>query len=120
MYRGIVAGTVVATVKESHLEGVPLLVVRKIENGVEKGLIVAADHTRQAGYGDEVDYPDRPPKRPPGSSGRICCQPMPPLSDLSTPITKKSKEGGAAGALGTCGGERRLHRQGSVLDRLIS
>ena len=54
MYRGIVAGTVVATVKESHLEGVPLLVVRKIENGVEKGLIVAADHTRQAGYGDEV------------------------------------------------------------------
>ena len=38
MYRGIVAGTVVATVKESHLEGVPLLVVRKIENGVEKGL----------------------------------------------------------------------------------
>ena len=53
MYRGIVAGTVVATVKESHLEGVPLLVVRKIENGVEKGLIVAADHTRQAGYGDE-------------------------------------------------------------------
>ena len=50
MYRGIVAGTVVATVKESHLEGVPLLVVRKIENGVEKGLIVAADHTRQAGY----------------------------------------------------------------------
>ena len=54
MYRGIVAGTVVATVKESHLEGVPLLVVRKIENGVEKGLIVAADHTRQAGYGDEA------------------------------------------------------------------
>ena len=54
MYRGIVAGMVVATVKESHLEGVPLLVVRKIENGVEKGLIVAADHTRQAGYGDEV------------------------------------------------------------------
>ena len=29
MYRGIVAGTVVATVKDPHLEGVPLLVVRK-------------------------------------------------------------------------------------------
>ena len=54
MYQGIVAGTVVATVKESHLEGIPLLVVRKIENGKEKGLIVAVDHTRQAGYGDHV------------------------------------------------------------------
>ena len=54
MYRGIVVGTVVATVKEEHLEGIPLLVVRKVENGVEKGLVVAADHTRQAGYGDQV------------------------------------------------------------------
>lgn len=116
MYRGIVAGTVVATVKESHLEGVPLLVVRKIENGVEKGLIVAADHTRQAGYGDEVYLIGSK------EAARIFRQDLLPaeaaMSDLSTPITKKSKKGGAAGALGTCGGECRLHRQGSVLYRL--
>ena len=37
MYRGIVAGTVVATVKEPHLEGVPLLVVRKIETVWKRG-----------------------------------------------------------------------------------
>ena len=43
MYTGVVAGSVVATVKDSALEGVPLLVVRKIENGKEAGLIVAAD-----------------------------------------------------------------------------
>ena len=54
MYTGIVAGTVVATVKEDGLASVPLLVVRKIENGKEAGLIVAADHTRQAGLGDHV------------------------------------------------------------------
>lgn len=54
MYTGVVAGSVVATVKDESLEGVPLLVVRKIENGREAGLIVAADHTRQAGYGDYV------------------------------------------------------------------
>ncbi len=54
MYTGIVAGTVVATVKEGGLESVPLLVVRKIENGKEAGLIIAADHTRQAGLGDHV------------------------------------------------------------------
>ena len=54
MYTGVVAGSVVATVKDSALEGVPLLVVRKIENGKEAGLIVAADQTRQAGKGDFV------------------------------------------------------------------
>lgn len=54
MYAGVVAGSVVATVKDSALEGVPLLVVRKIENGKEAGLIVAADQTRQAGMGDYV------------------------------------------------------------------
>ena len=54
MYTGVVAGSVVATVKDSALEGVPLLVVRKIENGKEAGLIVAADQTRQAGKGDVV------------------------------------------------------------------
>ena len=54
MYTVVVAGSVVATVKDSALEGVPLLVVRKIENGKEAGLIVAADQTRQAGKGDFV------------------------------------------------------------------
>lgn len=54
MYAGVVAGSVVATVKDSALEGVPLLIVRKIENGKEAGLIVAADQTRQAGKGDFV------------------------------------------------------------------
>ena len=54
MYAGVVAGSVVATVKDPALEGVPLLVVRKIENGKETGLIVAADQTRQAGLGDYV------------------------------------------------------------------
>lgn len=54
MYTGVVAGSVVATVKDAGLEGVPLLVVRKIENGKDAGLIVAADHTRQAGLGDYV------------------------------------------------------------------
>ena len=54
MYTGKVAGTVTASVKDENLHGIPLLVVRKIENGKESELIVAADATRQAGYGDFV------------------------------------------------------------------
>ncbi len=54
MYAGVVAGSVVATVKDDALEGVPLLIVRKVENGRDAGLVVAADHTRQAGRGDHV------------------------------------------------------------------
>ncbi|MCL2563030.1 MAG: ethanolamine utilization protein EutN [Oscillospiraceae bacterium] len=54
MYTGKVEGTVVATVKSPGLEGIPLLVVRVIENGKEKGRIIAADSTRQAGTGDFV------------------------------------------------------------------
>ena len=54
MYAGIVTGTVVATVKEPGLQNIPLLVVRKIENGKEADLVVAADQTRQAGIGDHV------------------------------------------------------------------
>ena len=54
MYTGIVVGKVVATVKEENLANIPLLVVRKIENGKEKELIVAADSTRMAGTGDFV------------------------------------------------------------------
>ena len=48
------AGSVVTTVKDPALEGVPLLIVQKIENGKEAGLVVAADHTGQAGMGDYI------------------------------------------------------------------
>ena len=51
---GKVVGTVVCTVKTPSLEGVKLLVVRQIINGVEKGLLSACDGTRQAGIGDVV------------------------------------------------------------------
>ena len=54
MYTGIVTGTVVATVKEENLSGIPLLTVKLMENGKEAGTIVAADSTRQAGPGDYV------------------------------------------------------------------
>ncbi len=54
MYTGVVAGSVVATVKDPALEGVPLLVVRKIEDGKEGDLVIAADQTRQAGMGDYI------------------------------------------------------------------
>ena len=54
MYTGEVSGTVVSTVKAPGLEGVPLLVVRLIENGKKTKLIIAADSTRQAGIGDFV------------------------------------------------------------------
>ena len=54
MYTGEVVGSVVATVKDPHLEGIPLLIVRVIENGKPKNLIVATDSTRQAGKGDFV------------------------------------------------------------------
>ena len=54
MYTGKVVGTVVSTVKDSGLKGIPLLIVQKIENGKETGLIVAADATRMAGTDDLV------------------------------------------------------------------
>ena len=54
MYTGEVVGMVVSTVKEPGLENIPLLVVRKIDNGKKGGMIVAADATRQAGPGDFV------------------------------------------------------------------
>ncbi|MDR1954093.1 MAG: EutN/CcmL family microcompartment protein [Clostridiales Family XIII bacterium] len=54
MYTGKVVGNVVATVKDASIEGIPLLLVQKIENGVPKGIIVAADSTRQAGKDDFV------------------------------------------------------------------
>ena len=54
MYTGIVVGKVVSTVKEENLRNIPLLIVRKIEDGKKKGLVVAADSTRMAGEGDYV------------------------------------------------------------------
>ncbi|MDO4542908.1 MAG: EutN/CcmL family microcompartment protein [Clostridia bacterium] len=54
MYTGRVEGTVVASIKDENLEGIKLLLVRVIENGVDKNLIVAADATRQAGIDDFV------------------------------------------------------------------
>lgn len=54
MYTGIVTGKVISTVKEENLMNIPLLLVRKIESGQEKGLVVAADSTRMAGEGDFV------------------------------------------------------------------
>lgn len=54
MDSGIVAGSVVATIKDPALEGIPLLIVRKIENGAERDLLIAADQTRQAGIGDYI------------------------------------------------------------------
>jgi ethanolamine utilization protein EutN len=54
VYTGRVTGTVVATVKEENLQGIPLLTVKLIENGKEAGTVVAADSTRQAGPGDFV------------------------------------------------------------------
>ena len=47
-------GSIVATVKDPKLDGIPLLIVRLIENGQPKNMIVAADSTRQAGRGDFV------------------------------------------------------------------
>jgi ethanolamine utilization protein EutN len=54
VYTGRVTGTVVATVKEKNLHGIPFLTVKLIENGKEAGTVVAADSTRQAGPGDFV------------------------------------------------------------------
>ncbi len=51
---GRVEGTVVCTVKTKSLEGIKLLIVRQIINGQDKGLVIAADATRQAGEGDVV------------------------------------------------------------------
>ena len=54
MNTGMVTGSVVATIKDENLQGIPLLTVRLIENGQPKGVVVAADSTRQAGLGDFV------------------------------------------------------------------
>ena len=54
MYTGKVVGRVVSTVKDERLKGIPILVVRQIENGKETKLLIVTDSTRQAGEGDFV------------------------------------------------------------------
>jgi len=51
---GRVVGTVVCSVKTQTLEGLKLMVVRRLVNGQEKELMIAGDGTRQAGIGDTV------------------------------------------------------------------
>ena len=55
MYTGKVIGSVVATVKDAGVMNIPFLAVRLIENGKEKGVVIAADSTRLAGVGDFVN-----------------------------------------------------------------
>jgi microcompartment protein CcmK/EutM len=54
VYTGKVVGRVVSTVKDERLKGIPILVVRQIENGKETKLLIVTDSTRQAGMGDFV------------------------------------------------------------------
>ena len=54
MISGKVIGSLVATVKDKSLEGVKLLAVRLIENGVPGRIIIAADAVKVAGIGDHV------------------------------------------------------------------
>ncbi len=54
MYAGEVVGCVVSTAKAEGLRNVPLLVVRRMEDGQPGELLVAADATGQAGRGDRV------------------------------------------------------------------
>ena len=54
MYQAIVTGTVVCTEKYPNLEGIPLLVVQKIEKNKRTDMLVAGDATGQAGIGDHV------------------------------------------------------------------
>ena len=55
MYTGRVIGSIVATIKDSNVMNIPFLAVRLIENGKEKGIVIAADSTRLAGVGDFVN-----------------------------------------------------------------
>ncbi len=51
---GRVEGSVVCSIKTPTLDGIKLLIVRQIVNGQDRGLVIAADATRQAGNGDVV------------------------------------------------------------------
>ena len=74
---GRVVGTVVCTVKTPTLSGIKLMVVRQIVNGVEKGLVIACDGTRQAGIGDTVFMIGR------AEAALMISREAPPPSDLT-------------------------------------
>ena len=74
---GRVVGTVVCTVKTPSLEGLKLMIVRRIENGREKGLVIACDATRQAGIGDTVYMIGR------AEAALMLSRETPPPSDLT-------------------------------------
>ena len=74
---GRVVGTVVCSVKTPTLEGIKLLVVRRIINGQEKGLVIACDGTRQAGIGDTVYMIGR------AEAALLLSTDTPPPADLS-------------------------------------
>ena len=74
---GRVVGTVVCSIKTPTLEGIKLMVVRQLVNGVEKGLVIACDGTRQAGIGDTVYMIGR------AEAALILSKELPPPTDLS-------------------------------------
>ena len=74
---GRVEGTVVCTVKTPTLEGIKLMVVRRIVNGVDKDLVIACDGTRQAGIGDTVYMIGR------AEAALLLSREAPPPSDLT-------------------------------------
>lgn len=77
MNLGRVVGTVVCTVKTPAFQGYKLMVVRRIVNGVEKGLVIACDGTRQAGVGDMVYLIGR------AEAALMLSKETPPPSDLT-------------------------------------
>lgn len=74
---GRVEGTVVCTVKTPTLEGIKLMAVRRIVNGVDKELVIACDGTRQAGIGDTVYMIGR------AEAALLLSREAPPPSDLT-------------------------------------
>lgn len=74
---GRVEGTVVCTVKTPTLEGIKLMVVRRMVNGVDKDLVIACDGTRQAGIGDTVYMIGR------AEAALLLSREAPPPSDLT-------------------------------------
>ena len=74
---GRVEGTVVCTVKTPTLEGIKLMVVRRIVNGADKDLVIACDGTRQAGIGDTVYMIGR------AEAALLLSREAPPPSDLT-------------------------------------
>ncbi|MEA4997871.1 MAG: EutN/CcmL family microcompartment protein [Candidatus Limiplasma sp.] len=74
---GRVVGTVVCTVKTPTLQGLKLMVVRQIINGVDQGLVIACDGTGQAGSGDVVYMIGR------AEAALVISKEAPPPSDLT-------------------------------------